>query len=50
MTVFKIEYLETLGPGEMVMDKDKGIIYCKDEFDWFKFMEEYNEDSSSGKE
>ena len=50
MTAFRLVYLDTLEPGEMLLDKEEGIIYCKDRFDWMKFMEEYNEDSSSGEE
>ena len=44
MTVFKLVYLETLEPGEMLLDKEEGIIYCKDSFDWMKFMKEYNDE------
>lgn len=50
MTAFRLVYLETLEPGKMLLDKEEGIIYCRDSFDWMKFMEEYNNENSSSSE
>jgi hypothetical protein len=49
--IFRLIQSDALEPGEILLDKEEGIIFYKDMVDWFKFMEEYNnEDSSSSKE
>jgi hypothetical protein len=48
--VFKLVQSDALKPGDILLNKEKGIIFYKDIIDWFKFMEEYNEDSASSEE
>ena len=47
--VFKLVQSDTLEPGEILLDKEEGIIFYKDMVDWFKFMEKYNENPSPSK-
>lgn len=46
MTVFRLVQSDVLEPGDIILDKEAGIIFYKDMIDWLKFMEEYNENSS----
>jgi len=45
--IFKLIQSDVLEPGDIILDKEAGIIFYKDIFDWFKFMEEYNNEDSS---
>jgi hypothetical protein len=48
--IFRLVQSDTLESGEILLDKEAGIIFYRDMVDWFKFMEEYNENSSSSEE
>lgn len=48
--IFKLIQSDVLEPGDIILDKEAGIIFYKDMIDWFKFMEEYNENPSSSEE
>ena len=48
--ILKLVQSDVLEPGDLLLDKEEGIIFYKDIVDWFKFMEMYNEDSATSKE
>jgi hypothetical protein len=47
VTLLKLIEDQTLKDGEIILDKDKGIILYKNIDDWFQFMREYNAIDSS---
>jgi hypothetical protein len=42
--IFKLLTSDTLSPGEVILDKENGVIYCNSLYDFMDFMKEYNEE------
>lgn len=48
MTIFKLQINKSLQQGEILVDKDSGIIHCSDVNDFINFIQEqYADDENS---